>query len=195
MIKLVLTLTICYLIGSISGSYLLGKILLKKDVREYGSGNAGTTNAIRVFGRKIGIFTFLIDMLKGFFVAFLLSKYQREYLYIGIFFTIIGHNYPFYMKFKGGKGIATTFGAFLYLNPIYSVIAFFILLLIGRITSYVSVGSIVFLILNFIVSIFKLNLTKNEIVIVFIISLLGIFRHRSNIKRLVEGNELKSRGK
>lgn len=190
-----LTLIISYLVGSISGSFILGKYYLHKDVRKYGSGNAGTTNAIRVFGKKIGILTFIIDMLKGSLVAYMLIKYNREFLFLGILFAILGHDYPFYMKFKGGKGIATTFGAFFIINPLWSSIAFLILLLIGRFTGYVSVGSLVFLFLNFLFQILTTSLNKNEIIILLLITILGIVRHRSNIKRLINRNELKSRRK
>ncbi|WP_308551858.1 glycerol-3-phosphate 1-O-acyltransferase PlsY [uncultured Peptoniphilus sp.] len=190
-----LTLIISYLVGSISGSFILGKYYLHKDVRKYGSGNAGTTNAIRVFGKKIGILTFIIDMLKGSLVAYMLIKYNREFLFLGILFAILGHDYPFYMKFKGGKGIATTFGAFFIINPLWSSIAFLILMLIGRFTGYVSVGSLVFLFLNFVFQILTTSLNKNEIIILLLITILGIVRHRSNIKRLINRNELKSRRK
>lgn len=190
-----LTLIISYLVGSISGSFILGKYYLHKDVRKYGSGNAGTTNAIRVFGKKIGILTFIIDMLKGSLVAYMLMKYNREFLFLGILFAILGHDYPFYMKFNGGKGIATTFGAFFIINPLWSSIAFLILLLIGRFTGYVSVGSLVFLFLNFVFQILTTSLNKNEIIILLLITILGIVRHISNIKRLINRNELKSRRK
>lgn len=193
--EVILTLIISYLVGSISGSFLLGKYFLHKDVRKFGSGNAGTTNAIRVFGMKIGIFTFLIDMLKGSLVAFFLMKYNRDYLFLGILFAIIGHDYPFYMNFKGGKGIATTFGAFFVINPIWTGASFLILLLIAKFSGYVSVGSLVFLILNFLSQIITIHLDKNELIILIIITILGFVRHRSNIKRLINRNELTNRRK
>lgn len=193
--EVILTLIISYLVGSISGSFLLGKYFLHKDVRKFGSGNAGTSNAIRVFGMKIGIFTFLIDMLKGSLVAFFLMKYNRDYLFLGILFAIIGHDYPFYMNFKGGKGIATTFGAFFVINPIWTGASFLILLLIAKFSGYVSVGSLVFLILNFLSQIITIHLDKNELIILIIITILGFVRHRSNIKRLINRNELTNRRK
>lgn len=193
--EVILTLIISYLVGSISGSFLLGKYFLHKDVRKFGSGNAGTTNAIRVFGMKIGVLTFLIDMLKGSLVAFFLMKYNRDYLFLGILFAIIGHDYPFYMNFKGGKGIATTFGAFFVINPIWTGASFLILLLIAKFSGYVSVGSLVFLILNFLSQIITTNLDKNELIILIIITILGFVRHRSNIKRLINRNELTNRRK
>ena len=193
--EVILTLIISYLVGSISGSFLLGKYFLHKDVRKFGSGNAGTTNAIRVFGMKIGILTFLIDMLKGSLVAFFLMKYNRDYLFLGILFAIIGHDYPFYMNFKGGKGIATTFGAFFVINPIWTGASFLILLLIAKFSGHVSVGSLVFLILNFLSQIITIHLDKNELIILIIITILGFVRHRSNIKRLINRNELTNRRK
>lgn len=193
--EVILTLIISYLVGSVSGSFILGKYFLHKDVRKFGSGNAGTTNAIRVFGMKIGILTFLIDMLKGSLVAFFLMKYNRDYLCLGIFFAIIGHDYPFYMNFKGGKGIATTFGAFFVINPIWTGASFLILLLIAKFSGYVSVGSLVFLILNFLSQIITTNLDKNDLIILIIITILGFVRHRLNIKRLINRNELPNRRK
>lgn len=193
--EVILTLIISYLVGSISGSFLLGKYFLHKDVRKFGSGNAGTTNAIRVFGMKIGVLTFLIDMLKGSLVAFFLMKYNRDYLFLGILFAIIGHDYPFCMNFKGGKGIATTFGAFFVINPIWTGVSFLILLLTAKFSGYVSVGSLVFLILNFLSQIITTNLDKNELIILIIITILGFVRHRSNIKRLINRNELTNRRK
>ncbi len=193
--EVILTFIISYLVGSISGSFLLGKYFLHKDVRKFGSGNAGTTNAIRVFGMKIGVLTFLIDMLKGSLVAFFLMKYNRDYLFLGILFAIIGHDYPFYMNFKGGKGIATTFGAFFVINPIWTGVSFLILLLTAKFSGYVSVGSLVFLILNFLSQIITTNLDKNELIILIIITILGFVRHRSNIKRLINRNELTNRRK
>ncbi|MFR7349231.1 glycerol-3-phosphate 1-O-acyltransferase PlsY [Peptoniphilus sp.] len=193
--EVILTFIISYLVGSISGSFLLGKYFLHKDVRKFGSGNAGTTNAIRVFGMKIGVLTFLIDMLKGSLVAFFLMKYNRDYLFLGILFAIIGHDYPFYMNFKGGKGIATTFGAFFVINPIWTGVSFLILLLTAKFSGYVSVGSLLFLILNFLSQIITTNLDKNELIILIIITILGFVRHRSNIKRLINRNELTNRRK
>lgn len=144
---------------------------------------------------KIGVLTFLIDMLKGSLVAFFLMKYNRDYLFLGILFAIIGHDYPFYMNFKGGKGIATTFGAFFVINPIWTGASFLILLLIAKFSGYVSVGSLVFLILNFLSQIITTNLDKNELIILIIITILGFVRHRSNIKRLINRNELTNRRK
>lgn len=183
-----------YIIGSISGSYLLGKIILQKDVRKYGSGNAGTTNAMRVFGKKIGIMTFCIDFLKGFLYILLLKHFTSinlESLYICSVLLIIGHDYPFYMSFKGGKGVATTIGAFAVLGFKLDLIAVVIWILSVYITKIVSLGSIIYFITVSTLFIGFMELNTIQIICVLIIGLLGIFRHKDNIYRMIHGKENK----
>jgi glycerol-3-phosphate acyltransferase PlsY len=115
--KYILLTIISYFIGNISFAYILGKIFAKKDVREYGSGNAGATNAFRTFGKKVGALVFLGDVLKGV-AAVLLGRYLggQTGAYIAGAFVIIGHNWPVLLSFKGGKGVATTIGVMLFVN-------------------------------------------------------------------------------
>lgn len=190
-----IVLVISYLIGSISGSFILGKLLLKKDVRNYGSGNAGTTNAMRVFGKKIGILTFIIDMLKGILVVLLLKKFFPEYLFLGVLFCVLGHDFPFYMKFKGGKGVATSLGAFILISIKLTFIPGIIMLISLLSIKIVSLSSILFL-LSLLVSYIGFgSYSLSENIVIVIICLLGIVRHKSNIKRLIEGKELKIGGR
>ena len=113
----VLTLLISYFVGTISGSYIIGNIFLNKDIRKYGSGNAGTTNAMRVLGKKAGVLTFAIDFLKGAIVTIIIRKlFGNEFVPLGIFGAVLGHDFPFYMNFRGGKGVATTLGALALFN-------------------------------------------------------------------------------
>src|SRR5699024_9826368 len=106
-----LAICLSYLIGSISGSFILGKTMRGLDIREHGSKNAGTTNAMRVMGRKVGIYTFIIDFVKGI-VCMLLMRYLLpwNHILIAAIACVLGHDFPFYMNFKGGKGVATTLG-------------------------------------------------------------------------------------
>ncbi|MGO1579858.1 MAG: glycerol-3-phosphate 1-O-acyltransferase PlsY [Peptoniphilaceae bacterium] len=192
--SLIISLLLSYLIGSISGSYLLGLIFLKKDVREFGSGNAGTTNAIRAFGKKWGILTFIIDFIKGTLVMILFKEilnFDDFNSVLCALFAIIGHDYPFYMNFKGGKGVATTIGSMAIFNFKLTLIAVLIWILITLISKMVSLGSISFflslVILFSIAGIYDIKI----IIIIFLIALLGIFRHHTNISRIIRGKENK----
>lgn len=190
-----LVLVLSYLIGSISGSFILGKLFLHKDVRNYGSGNAGTTNAMRVFGKKIGSLTFIIDMLKGILVVLLLKKFFPEYLFLGVLFCILGHDFPFYMKFKGGKGVATSLGSFIFINIKLTFIPGMIMLITLLSTKIMSLSSILFLSALLVSYIGFGSYSIYEKIIIAIVCLLGIVRHKSNIKRFIEGKELKLGGK
>lgn len=190
-----LVLVLSYLIGSISGSFILGKLFLHKDVRNYGSGNAGTTNAMRVFGKKIGSLTFIIDMLKGILVVLLLKKFFPEYLFLGVLFCILGHDFPFYMKFKGGKGVATSLGSFIFINIKLTFIPGMIMLITLLSTKIMSLSSILFLSALLVSYIGFGSYSIYEKIIIAMVCLLGIVRHKSNIKRLIEGKELKLGGK
>lgn len=190
-----LVLVLSYLIGSISGSFILGKLFLHKDVRNYGSGNAGTTNAMRVFGKKIGSLTFIIDMLKGILVVLLLKKFFPEYSFLGVLFCILGHDFPFYMKFKGGKGVATSLGSFIFINIKLTFIPGMIMLITLLSTKIMSLSSILFLSALLVSYIGFGSYSIYEKIIIAIVCLLGIVRHKSNIKRLIEGKELKLGGK
>jgi glycerol-3-phosphate acyltransferase PlsY len=141
--KYILLTIISYFIGNISFAYILGKIFAKKDVREYGSGNAGATNAFRTFGKKVGALVFLGDVLKGV-SAVLLGRYLggQTGAYIAGAFVIIGHNWPVLLSFKGGKGVATTIGVMLFVNAKLTLICVIIGVVIIVITRTVSLGSI-----------------------------------------------------
>ena len=194
--KYLLVLVISYFIGTISGSYIIGKLFLDKDIRKYGSGNAGTTNAIRVLGKKAGAITFLIDFLKGVAVTFIIGRFFEENLIpMGILGAIIGHDFPFYMNFRGGKGVATTLGALALYNFPLTLICYIVWLLGTVITKMVSVGSILFFISIIIVYTFMSELNTYNVVLVNIIALIGIIRHKDNIKRIIAGNENKIGGK
>lgn len=186
---------ISYLIGNISGGYILGKIIKKKDIRKYGSGNAGTTNAFRVFGKSIGVLTFIIDFLKGMLIVYIVKRiFSPFYVPIAILFCVIGHNYPFYMKFKGGKGVATTIGALSLFNFKLALIGIFIWIMVVLLTKIVSLGSISFFIVELILFCCLTNYTITDKLFFTIIFILGIYRHKDNIKRLIQKRENKIGG-
>ena len=194
--KYILVIVISYFIGTISGSYIIGKLFLDKDIRKYGSGNAGTTNAMRVLGKKAGVITFIIDFLKGVAVTFIIgSFFEKNLIPLGILGAVIGHDFPFYMNFRGGKGVATTLGALALFNFSLTLICYIVWVLGTVITKMVSVGSILFFISIIIVYTFMSDLTTYNIILVNFIALIGIIRHKDNIKRIMAGNENKVGGK
>lgn len=192
----ILTLLISYFVGTISGSYIIGNLFLNKDIRKYGSGNAGTTNAMRVLGKKAGVLTFLIDFLKGALVTLIIRRiFGDEFVPLAILGGVIGHDFPFYMKFKGGKGVATTLGALALFNFPLTLICYIVWVFGTVLTKMVSVGSILFFVSIIIVYSFMSNLAMSNILIIDIIALIGIIRHKDNIKRIIAGNENKIGGK
>ncbi|VYT87464.1 glycerol-3-phosphate 1-O-acyltransferase PlsY [Peptoniphilus gorbachii] len=194
--KYILVLVISYFIGTISGSYIIGKLFLDKDIRKYGSGNAGTTNAMRVLGKKAGVITFIIDFLKGVAVTFIIGRFfGKNLIPLGILGAIIGHDFPLYMNFRGGKGVATTLGALALFNFPLTLICYIVWVLGTVITKMVSVGSILFFISIIIVYTFMSELTTYNIILVNLIALIGIIRHKDNIKRIIAGNENRIGGK
>ncbi len=191
--KYILLVISAYFIGNISFAYILGKLLTKKDVRDYGSGNAGTTNAIRAFGKKIGIFVFLGDVLKGV-VAVILGRYLlgQTGAYLAGAFVIIGHNWPVFLNFRGGKGVATTIGVMVFVNLKLTLICVIIGVIIIIFTRTVSMGSILGMASVPLVSILFIRpMTWDLFLFTVFVASMSIYRHKDNIKRLIKGNENK----
>ncbi len=191
--KYIIIALISYFLGNISFAYILGKIFAKKDVREYGSGNAGTTNAIRAFGKKIGIMVFIGDVLKGVVAVLIGRSYGGQIgAYVAGAFAIIGHNYPVLLGFKGGKGVATTIGIMFFVNPFLTAICVALGVVVILFTRTVSLGSICGMALAPIVAIiFVRPFDLGLFIFCMFIASMSIYRHKSNIKRLFEGKENK----
>lgn len=193
--NVLITLLIGYLIGSINSSIIIGKILTGKDLRDYGSGNAGATNALRVLGKKAGILTFVFDALKTVIAILICQAIFKENKEIAIYLsgigTVLGHNYPLWFKFKGGKGIVVSVVTIFFADWKIGLFIFIVSLFIMIISRYVSLGSVVGSVLLIILAfIFKWD-NIPYIVYALIISSLAIFRHRANILRLISGTENK----
>lgn len=193
-----LCIGIGYCLGCLSPSYFLGKKVKGIDIRDYGSGNAGTTNTIRVLGEGMGAVTLLIDILKAvaaMAVCGLIFGFDAQTLMLwGGFGVIIGHNYPFYMQFRGGKGVASTIGVIVMLDWRLFLCGAVPGLLILFITRYVSLGSMIFTLVSFIAGIvFYWGKPGGwEIILMLaVITALLFWRHRSNIRRLWQGTERK----
>nr|WP_312575999.1 glycerol-3-phosphate 1-O-acyltransferase PlsY [Sedimentibacter sp.] len=189
----IIAIVISYLMGNLSFAYILGKIIMKKDVRDYGSGNSGATNAIRAFGAKIGVLVFIGDVFKGV-AAVLIGKAICGEIggYLAGVFVIVGHNWPALLNFKGGKGVATTVGVMLTISPFVSLICFAIGLAIAFVTRMVSLGSIIGMSLAPIVILIFIRPFNMQLFIfcLFVVSM-SIYRHKENIKRLLTGKENK----
>ncbi|WHY70266.1 glycerol-3-phosphate 1-O-acyltransferase PlsY [Fictibacillus enclensis] len=182
-----------YLLGSISFSYIITKGLNKGDIRKLGSGNAGATNTLRVIGVGPAIFVLLLDVLKGMVPVWvaLSLHFPLTTAIIAGGMAIIGHNWPVYYGFKGGKGVATTIGVFVVASFFPSLIAGILVILIIALTRYVSLGSIVFMILTPVLMFVFRSVPVEAALIALLIGLLSIWRHRTNISRLLNGNERK----
>ncbi|OYP43349.1 acyl-phosphate glycerol 3-phosphate acyltransferase [Lachnotalea glycerini] len=202
---------VCVIIGYLCGlfqtGYIYGKIK-HVDIRQMGSGNAGTTNALRTLGFKAGFITFLGDCLKAVLAAWVARKIfgvscvdwmPLLIMYTGLG-TVLGHNFPFYLGFKGGKGIAATAGMILAFHNTMAIIGFFTFIITVAITRYVSLGSLL-LMTGFLIEVIVLgsrgvfHLTQPYLyelyAVSFVLTALAFYRHRANIIRLVKGTEHK----
>lgn len=195
-----------YLFGLFQTGYIYGMIN-HVDIRKHGSGNAGTTNALRTLGWKAGAITFIGDCLKCVLAVllvrflFLQDLHTELYaMYAGLG-AVLGHNFPFYLKFKGGKGIASTVGLILAVNPLLFLIVAVVFITIVWFTQYVSLGSIVIMVLFVIMVVISgqagwLFLPTADLgeyyAIAIALAALAIWRHRANIKRLATGTENKT---
>ena len=199
MIPYIIVIIISYLLGSISFSVIFSKKFAGFDVREKGSGNAGSTNVLRTVGKGAAALTLLCDALKGvvsILIAILISKIWKDVdsdilKYIAGLFAIIGHTFPIFFGFRGGKGVATALGVLLTLNWKIGLICLIFALIIMAVTRIVSIGSILAAVLYPILTIFMGGTKFWCIVISIAIALLVIFNHRENIKRLRNGEESK----
>ncbi len=186
-------LLIAYLIGSIPFTLVIGKIFKNIDIREHGSGNLGATNAIRVLGLKFGLPAGILDAFKAFIIVFLAQIQVINISYspilLGIFVTL-GHCYPLFAKFKGGKAVTPTLGTIFGFNFVIALISFVLTVITIKITKYVSLGSTVFAISIFLGMIFY-QAEITDIFYILILTLLILYRHIPNYQRIFKGVEKK----
>ena len=197
----ILMAIIAYAIGSVNFSVILSKKMAGFDVREKGSGNAGTTNMLRSVGKGAAAITLILDILKGI-VAILLAKYvvaniakqanPAILVQLSGFFVILGHTFPMFFGFKGGKGVASALGVLLLTNPLIGGICLVFALAVMALTRMVSLGSIMAAVLLPILTVFIKDgyITEGSYIIFGIsMAILVIFNHRSNLKRIYNGTE------
>ena len=203
MIAYIIVAIIAYLLGSISFSVLISKKMAGFDVREKGSGNAGTTNVLRSVGKKAAIITLICDVLKGvvaILVACFVTKIVKDInssllVQVAGIAVIIGHTFPIFFGFKGGKGIATSLGVLLVTNWNIGLICLVFALVLMILTRMVSLGSIAAAILFPVLVTFMPSnayiVEGNYVIYSIILAVLVVFNHRSNVKRLLTGTDNK----
>jgi len=198
----ILMAIIAYAIGSVNFSVILSKKIAGFDVREKGSGNAGTTNMLRSVGKGAAILTLLLDIIKGL-VAILVAKYIvgkiaseaniAILVQLAGFFVVVGHTFPMFFGFKGGKGVATSLGVLLLINPVIGGICLVFALAEMALTRMVSVGSINAAILFPVLTVFiKDNYIADDYTYIFFgiaMAVFVVFNHRGNLKRIYDGTE------
>ena len=181
-----------YLFGALPTGYILYFLSEKKDIRRYGSQSIGATNILRLKGWLFAIPVILMDILKGFLPVFLAIKLfpdQRFALLCG-FLAILGHCFPVYIRFKGGKGVATSIGLYLALTTWPLLIGIAVFLIVIALTRYVSLGSILAM-SSMPISIYLIQGNRDIAILSIAISLLIVLKHHANIRRLLDGNERK----
>jgi len=187
-INLIIIAVYSYLLGSIPFGLVLTKIFLKKDIREIGSGNIGTTNVLRTGKKSLAVATLMLDLLKGYFSIIITFTYFENLISYSALICFIGHIFPVWLKFKGGKGVATYLGVILALSYKFFLIFGITWLVLSFLFRYASLSSIVSSLIVFVYSYFFIN---NFSLILFIFFVIIIYTHRENIVRLKNSEESK----
>ena len=189
--ELILVISISYLMGSIPFGLILTKVFLKKDIRDVGSGNIGATNVLRTGNKLIGYFTLILDVLKAVIPVFYVKLNFPELVYISSLSAFIGHVFPIWLKFKGGKGVATYVGILFSINYFFGIIFIVSWLIIFFISKYSSLGSILS---SLLIPIFIfLNSSYENQYFFIIMFVLILYTHRENVKRLINKEESKTK--
>ena len=187
-INLIIVAVYSYLLGSIPFGLVLTKIFLKKDIRKIGSGNIGTTNVLRTGKKSLAVATLVLDLLKGYFSIVITFTYFDNLISYSSLICFIGHIFPVWLKFKGGKGVATYLGVILALSYKFFLIFGFSWLVLSFLFRYASLSSIISSLIVFVYSFFFNN---NFFLILFIFFVIIIYTHRENIVRLKNSEESK----
>ena len=187
-LNLIIVAVYSYLLGSVPFGLVLTKIFLKKDIREIGSGNIGTTNVLRTGKKSLAVTTLLLDLLKGYFSIIITFAYFENLISYSALICFIGHIFPVWLKFKGGKGVATYLGVILALSYKFFLIFGISWLVLSFLFRYASLSSIISSLIVFVYSYFLIN---NFSLILFIFFVIILYTHRENIDRLKNSEESK----
>ena len=188
--ELILIISCSYLMGSIPFGYLLTKIFLKKDIRDIGSGNIGATNALRTGNKLIGYSTLTLDVLKAVLPVIFIKFNYPEYIYVSSLSVFIGHVFPLWLKFKGGKGVATYVGILFCINILFGLLFISTWLILYFIFKYSSLSSL--LATLSIPAYILFFLSGQNIIFFLIIFVLIFYTHKENVKRLINKEESKT---
>ena len=187
----IITALISYLFGSIPFGYIFTKIFLKKDIRDVGSGNIGATNVLRTGNKRLGYLTLILDILKAVIPVIYVKLYYPDLIFISALCAFLGHLFPIWLKFKGGKGVATFVGILISINIYYAVVFGIVWILTFFISKYSSLSS---LISSLSIPVYLFFLTNESNYYFYIIMFILIFyTHRENIKRLKNNTESKTK--
>ena len=189
--ELILVISISYLMGSIPFGLILTKIFLKKDIRKIGSGNIGATNVLRTGNKTIGYLTLVLDVLKAIIPVIYIKFQFPELVYVSSLSVFIGHVFPVWLKFIGGKGVATYVGILFSINYIFGILFVFSWLIIFFISKYSSLGSILSTLLIPIFIFLNSNYENEYFFIIMFVLIL--FTHKENVKRLINKEESKTK--
>ena len=186
----IITALVSYLFGSIPFGYLFTKILLKKDIRNVGSGNIGATNVLRTGNKLLGYLTLVLDIAKAVVPVIFIKLNYPDLVYISALCAFLGHLFPIWLKFKGGKGVATLVGILLSINIYYAIVFGTVWILTFVISKYSSLSS---LFASISIPIYLLIIDEGNIIFFIIMFVLIFYTHRENIKRLINKEESKSK--
>ena len=186
----IITALVSYLFGSIPFGYIFTKILLKKDIRNVGSGNIGATNVLRTGNKSLGYLTLVLDIAKAVVPVIYIKFNYPDLVYISALCAFLGHLFPVWLKFKGGKGVATFFGILISINIYYALVFGTIWILTFLISKYSSLSS---LFASISIPLYLLIINKGNIIFFIIMFVLIFYTHRENIKRLINKEETKSK--
>ena len=186
----IITALVSYLFGSIPFGYLFTKILLKKDIRNVGSGNIGATNVLRTVNKSLGYLTLVLDIAKAVMPVIYIKLNYPDLVYISALCAFLGHLFPIWLKFKGGKGVATLVGILISINIFYALVFGAVWILTFLISKYSSLSS---LFASISIPIYLLIIDQGNIIFFIIMFVLIFYTHRENIKRLINKEETKSK--
>ena len=186
----IITALVSYLFGSIPFGYLFTKILLKKDIRNVGSGNIGATNVLRTGNKSLGYLTLILDIAKAVVPVIYIKFNYPDLVYLSALCAFLGHLFPIWLKFKGGKGVATFVGILISINIYYALVFGIVWTLTFLISRYSSLSS---LFASISIPIYLLIINQSNIIFFMIMFVLIFYTHRENIKRLINKEETKSK--
>ena len=186
----ILIAILSYLFGSIPFGFILSKFFLKIDIRKIGSGNIGATNALRTGNKLIAYSTLFLDILKAVIPVLYVKYYHQELIFLSALCAFLGHVFPLWLKFKGGKGVATYVGILASINIIFGIVFGFIWITVYLVSKYSSLASIL---ASISIPLYVLVLKQDNTIFYFIMFILIFYTHKENVKRLINKEENKTK--